>query len=118
MRLAGAIARLGGAPLAVTRGTAGTLAAGVFTAGATTQLTLTAMVQPVSGRDLLRLPEGLRTRELVAVFTPTALRTTDEHAGTPADRFTWQGRTYEVQLVEEWSHLGGYRRAVAAKVEA
>lgn len=118
-RLSSTIGRLsGGQALTVSRRGAGTLDHGRFTPATPTTFDIAASVQPVSGRDLLRLPEGLRTRELVAVFTGGDLRTADEAAGLAADRFVYGGRTYEVQTLEDWTQLGGYRKAIAAKVDA
>lgn len=117
--LASTITRLsGGTTLTVTRGASGTYTAGRLTPGETTTLTIAANVQPASGRDLLRLPEGLRTRETIAIWTAAELRTADEDAGTPADRVAYGGATYQVENVEGWGVLGGYRKAIAAKVES
>lgn len=86
--------------------------------GASSTLQVVASVQPISGRELLRLDEGLRTKEPLAIWSTTALRTADAQAGTRADRLTVGGLTYEVQLVEDWSASGGGWKSVAAKVEA
>ncbi len=74
-----------------------------------------ASVQPVSGRDLQRLPEGLRTSEIIAVFTATELRT--QGPSQDPDLIEIDGDTYEVQKVERWATLGAYYRALALKVE-
>ncbi len=81
-------------------------------------LSITASVQDVSGRELMRLPEGLRTRDLVTVYTTDDLRGADDAAGTPPDRFTLGTNTYEVQMVEDWTAIGDYVKAIAAKVPA
>lgn len=118
--LAGTIARLSGTPTAtVTRGSAGTYIAGRLTPGALTTTPLAAVnIQPASGRDLLRLPEGVRTRETIAIWTSAELRTADEATGTPADVVGYGGASYQVELVEDWVGLGGFRKAIAAKVES
>lgn len=116
--LSGTIARLsGGTTLTVTRRAPGTLNKGRHTAGDATTHVISANVQPASGRDLLRLPEGLRTRETIAIWTAGDLRTVDESTSLPADVVAYDGASYEVQLVETWTVLGGYRKAIAAKVE-
>jgi hypothetical protein len=114
-RLASTITRLGGGPVTITRPGAPTLDAGRVVEGRSTVVTTQASVQPVSGRELLRLPEGLRTRELVAVYSPVELRTANATSGALADQVAYGGATYEVQLVEDWSRLGGYWRGIAAK---
>lgn len=118
--LAGTVRRLSGAPTAtVTRGAAGTYTAGRLTPGATSTTPLAVVaVQPASGRDLLRLPEGLRTRETIAIWTSDELRTANETTGTPADVVGYGGASYQVELVEDWAGLGGFRKAIAAKVES
>lgn len=83
---------------------AGTWVAGGFVAGAATSSTIKASVQPATGRDLLRLNEGLRTRDVVKVFAALGdLRTADETAATPADRVVHLGEEYEVVEVEAWA---------------
>jgi hypothetical protein len=116
-RLAGTVGRLSTpGTLTATRRAAGTTdGRGRAVEGATSTFPLQGSVQPVTGRDLLRLPEGLRTRELVAIISATELHTANAAAGTVADVVAYQGASYEVQSVEDWSLLGGYWRVVAAK---
>lgn len=115
MSLVGVIRRLG-VPVQVTRTSPGSYVKGVHQPGESSTFGIVASVQPASGRDLLRLEEGQRTRETITVFTPDDLRTADEAAGTPADRIEWQGSLYEVQLVENWTP-GRFRKALASKIE-
>lgn len=116
-RFSGTIARLGHpSPVKLIRFGPGSYENGRFVAGEQTELEITASVQPASGRDLQRLPEGQSTRETISVWSPAELRTATDAAGASADRIEWQGRVYEVQLVEPWAP-GQYWRAVAAKVD-
>lgn len=117
MDLSGTIRRLGVRPVTVTRRGAPTVTKGRVTPATPTTHSINANVQPLSGSELLRLPEGLRTRETVALWTDGDLRTADESAGVLADTVTVSGRTYEIELVEDWQFHGGYRRFIAAKVE-
>lgn len=96
----------------VTRRAASTYSNGVRVAGSTSTLSITASVQPVTGRELERLPEGMRTTEVVKLYTTTALRTAD--SGDP-DHISIDGETYEVQLVERWT-AKGYYKIMALKV--
>lgn len=115
--LSGLLGIFGTGALTVTRRGAATLSAGFWTPGTTSTITLTdAVVHPLTGRQLEALPEGLRTREPLAVFSATALRTAAEPAGVGADTFTWGGVTYEVQTVENWAANGNFYRHVAVKV--
>lgn len=116
-RLKGTIARLGHpTPVKLIRSAPGSYDKGRYVPGATTELEIVASVQPAGGRDLQRLPEGQRTRETIAVWSPNEIRTANDAAGAAADRIEWQGRTYEVQLVEPWVP-GQYWRAIAAKMD-
>ncbi len=116
MNAVGIIAR-SGKPYTITRIAASAYDShGRAVAGGTSTLAMVASVQPVTGRDLQRMPEGLRTRELVKLYTTTQLRTADEGAGTVADRFAYRGATWEVQTVEDWADAGNYFKCIAAKV--
>lgn len=77
-------------------------------------LTIKALVVPLSGRELQRLPEGLRSRELKAVYTTTDLRRGADDA--LPDVVTVDGEDYEVQLVDDWQAPGGFLRAVVARI--
>jgi hypothetical protein len=67
---------------------------GRFAPGATTDTTIYASMQPVSGRDLQRLPEGERSR--------TALQTAEAGGLLLSDRIVYGGRVYEVFQVQPW----------------
>ena len=94
----------------VTRRAAGAYVNGRHQPGTTSSFTIQAAVMPLSGRDLLRLPEGMRSSELLSVFTPTKLQL----AGQP-DTIAIGDGTYEVQEMEDWSELGGFYRFTVAK---
>ena len=76
--------------------------------GPATQTQITASVQPASGRDLLRLPEGQRTREALLVLSKGEMQL--------RDTFDLNGSTYEVGHVKPWG--GAFYDAVATKEEA
>ena len=118
MSLASAVLALSNGTYQVTRFAADSYdAEGRLVKGAGSAVQVVASVQPVNGRDLLRLPEGLRTKELRALFATSALQTANEVAGTRADQVLIGADTYEVQTVEDWSTSGGFWKAIAAKVE-
>lgn len=99
----------------LTRTAEGSYVEGRYVPGVSTTSELRAAVSPASPRDLQALPEGLRTEQLMQFFASVALRTA-EAAGSPADRVTFGGYTYEIQHVEDWSVQAGYWRAVGVKV--
>lgn len=97
---------LGATTLTVTRRAAGSYVAGVWTPGATSTLTVEGSLQPMTGRELLLLPEGERTRARWKLYTETELRTADETTTTEADRVSWNGRSLVVVRVQDYSHVG------------
>jgi hypothetical protein len=80
----------------------------------TSTVTVQAVVEPLKGKDVARLPEGLRTRRSKVVFTPTQLYA--QEGGQNPDRISIDGEAYEVQAVERWYELGGFYRAVVVGV--
>ena len=85
------------------RRAAGELHEGTWHEGNVTSSTITASVQPVSGQDLRRLPEGTRTTDAVRIFSEDELRVGNETDRTPPDRVVYLGEEYEVTSVQRWS---------------
>lgn len=75
-----------------------------------------AAIQPTSGRDLQRLPEGLRTTQLITIYTNTPLQTALAPSGNIADVVNYGGHSYQCQTVLDWSESGGYNKVIAQKV--
>jgi hypothetical protein len=102
----------------VTRTVAGSYVQGRYVPGGTTTLNVDASVQPITGRDLLALPEGQRTEEMRVVFAKTELRT--RGPSNDPDRLTIDGEAWEVRNVERWQGLAEthYRAVVARQVVA
>lgn len=67
-------------------------------------------LQPLTGRELQRLPEGMRDREVRAFFTAFQIKSKDV---LEADGFDW-----EVDSVSDWSVLGNFYRALMTKGKA
>ena len=114
----GTISRLGEANLAltVTRTAAGTTLKGRYTPGATSTVTLavgTFIVQPMGARDLLRLPEGLRTSEAKKLWSTVELKVEPD-----PDVVTYGGRSYQVHALTDWSYAAGYFEYGLVKAEA
>lgn len=84
-------------PQTITRTTAGAYSnvTGYFVDGVTSNLTIQASVQPMSGEDMKTLPEGKRLSDFVKVYTDSDLQVLGEVAGLIADRLAWRGHTYE-----------------------
>jgi hypothetical protein len=80
----------------------------------TSSFTITASVQPVTGRDLDRLPEAMRAKEVLEIYTATELLTSSATQDT--DHVSIDGDSYEVHTVERWNNLGNYYRALATRL--
>jgi hypothetical protein len=100
----------------VTRYAAGTYTEGGYVAGTTSTFSIKASVQPVKGQELMRLPEGERLRDYLAVYTDTQLRSLQDDKAP--DRISIEGYTYEVVAVDDWMTEGGYVKALVARVNA
>lgn len=73
-----------------------------------------AMIYPVTGRTLDRLPEGLRTHETIAVVTKTELKSLQTTKAP--DLVTYQGAQYQVAMLESWKSSGNFWRAFCTRV--
>jgi hypothetical protein len=82
----------------------------------TTSFDIRAAVQPATGRQLDRLPEGLRTHEAIAIWTRTELRT--ENANGEPDVISVGGFDYQIDAVNRWQPSGGYFMALATRVSS
>lgn len=86
-----------------------------------------AAVQPLTGRDLLRLPDGDRALEHILVHAKTTLRTARAASGQEADEILWREPTptaagtlcgtYVVTQAADWQVQGGFTRAICTKKE-
>ncbi len=111
------LALLGTGTYMVTRPLAPTLTQGRVVPGAAqTPFATSGSMQPLSGRDLQRLPEGDRATEQLWYYTKATLLTSDVATGRVADLVNVGGVSYEVQTVEDWSASGNYYRARLSKV--
>lgn len=66
--------------------------------------------EPLSGRELLRMPEGERGSEWLAVWTSAAI--------TLGDQISYGGASYEASHADGWTFHGGYVRAQIKKIES
>jgi hypothetical protein len=86
---------------------------GRVTATTDSTVNITAVVVPLQGRELDRLPEGRTNTEVRAVFTTTALKVAD--ASFNADQILINGALWEVQSVESWEQ-GIFYRAIVQEI--
>jgi hypothetical protein len=99
----------------VTRTTPATTGSdGRAVSGTPSTLGISASVQPLNGRDLLRLPEGMRTMELLKVYSPTQLFV--QGAAQDPDTIAVDGIDYQVETAEQWGDSGNYWKMLVRKV--
>lgn len=104
--------------ITVTRYKKGAYHKGRFRQGASVQLKIPAVVIPIKGQELLKLPEGQRTKEGIKVYTKDPLKTADDTEKTSADILCLRGKDYEVQDVQQWHSVDlPHYRSLAVKIE-
>lgn len=64
--------------------------------------------QPMTDREMMRLPEGSRNDGRAKVYTRTELKTVDTSEARIADRIEYKGVTYQVDKVHDWDDLGAF----------
>lgn len=104
-------------PHTVTRALASVRVKGRSSEPQTTTFITDLSVQPMKQAELMRLPEGLRNRGAVKVYGVVELKTVDTSECKLPDRFEHRGLNYEINMVEDWSELGGYWKFFATRVE-
>jgi len=90
----------------ITRFAAGSRVKGRYVKGAPTVIPdVFVSVQPAKPNEILRLPEGQRTKEVLRIFSNPVdqLFTVRENGNISADRINWKGQDYEVAMVEDWT---------------
>lgn len=72
---------------------------------------ITAVIQPATGKDLERLPEGAKLHETIRVWYRGELL--PERENGYADIVVWKGKRYQVKTADPWDNYGaGYWRAL------
>lgn len=82
---------------------------GRLVVGSNTITTVEVSLQPLSGKDLYRLPEGFQTAGVVAVWSPSELRTEDLIKTATGDQ-------YQLEVMQDWNLAGMYYKAVGKKL--
>lgn len=100
----------------------GSPGAGSYVQGASTDTTFSGSVQPLNGRDLQVLEEGVRERVTLKVYCATdTLRTADQEAGTSPDLVVIASGvfagTYQVAAVAQQTALLPHDRAYLTQVQ-
>lgn len=88
-------------PLTVKRTVAGAYVNGVYVEGSESTITIQASVQPMSGEDIVAVPEGRRSSDMVKLYAATNLNAQgDAGSGQSPDRIVWLGKDYEIYSKE------------------
>lgn len=104
-------------PVTRLRYAAPTIVAGRPSYAAPTSGTIAAVVLPLSGAELSRLPEGLRQRARLVAFTSADVRTVQQEGGTRADSLIVDGEMLTCEVDQAYRQLGNYHRLILTKVE-
>lgn len=88
---------------------------GFISTAAPQRVQIKAVVYPATGRDVMVLPEGKRGEETIHVISVADLRGPSPGAN-PADQIEYQGKTYEVQTLKDWSANARFYSVLATRV--
>lgn len=108
------IASMNGINLSVTRYAAGTYVAGKYVPGAASTVTALATVQPLGGNDIMRIPEGDRTRERRKLYSADLLYIERPATKNKADEVSIDGVAWQVESIETWPN---YWKVIVVRME-
>ena len=87
---------------------------GEWIPGDPTSATVTVVTAPVSGRERLLLPEGLRSKDLRTFYLREAVEAVLEgKTGQAADILVYGGREWHARMLKDW---GGFFEVTAERV--
>lgn len=98
----------------VERLSAGDFINGIWRKGSKSIINILASVQPLAERDYIGLPEGVRDREAINLFSRSAL--VGSASGKDADIVKYNGRDWRVVKAVNWT-AHGYWQGIAIKEE-
>jgi len=93
-----------------------TYVAGRRQAGSTSTFSIPAVVVPLSGMDLQRLPEGFQSQQTIAIYTTVELKTASSDTAQDADQLNYQGQQYQIENVEHWES-GNFWKSIAQRIQ-
>lgn len=106
-----------GETVTLIRETAGHFENGRWVEGTESEIEITASIQPISGNELVNLPELQRTSETLKCYTTEILLTADPTTGVAADEIHYRGKRWQVQSVEPWGVPGfSHSKAIIMRV--
>lgn len=100
----------------IIRQTPGAYYHGEWAPGIESTVTIFGSVQPVGGQELMALPEGRRTSEVVKLYTDVELNTSE--ISQQADRMMWRGHMYEISMKAPYqSNVINHFKYYATKIQ-
>ncbi len=102
MNASALISRYGKTVSLVTQATGTVGADYTFTTTENAPVDITMFIEPVSGRDLLLLPQGERAKKVMRGYTATEIKVTSYDNQLLSDKIVDGSTTYEVHNVEYW----------------
>lgn len=105
----------GGATYPVERFSGGSYVQGVYAPTGESTFNITAIVIPAGGEQLLKLPEGERTKETFLLLSTTELKAGVD-AGA-ADRVTLPRGVFEVKTIDDFTLAAGFYRYLVQRVD-
>lgn len=99
------------------RDAATTYVDGIAQAGSTSNVSISASVQPLKPNEMELLPEGRRDSEAFRLYTETQLFPANDSTNKNADIVEYNGKDYEVLSCAEWQNkVIPHYKAVMVKV--
>ena len=94
-------------PISVERRAAGAYSeeTGRWVQGALTTVEMQAAVIPLKASDFRNLPEGMKDRGAIFVYTDDEIKTADEVAQTDPDVILWNNSRWQVHSVDYLPHI-------------
>ena len=91
---------------------------GFYVDGKKESFTIDIVARPASGKDLLRLTEGQRTKEVIRIYSKERLFTARDSLSKVADCVEYRGCTYQVSNVSDNTVTDlNHFKSLATKVE-
>lgn len=75
-----------------------------------------ALVYPTSPREAQVLPEGVRNKQLLTLFSTEKLNSASSRNGTDGDIVLYREDEYEVRKTEDWQNTGGFFKSIAVRI--
>lgn len=79
-------------------------------------VTITAVVYRTIPREAAILPEGVRNKQLITIFTSVQLFAARSDVNKDGDIIIYRSEAYEVIKTEDWYVTGNYFKSIAVRI--